>query len=111
MKKLIAITFITIGLTIFGIGAFAVSNSSSDDVTADSGEQGGLIQSEVTGMVSFVKGDYMKVVDNTGEYYLIRAASPQALKEIKMGDSVRVQIRDGVGISIKKVEDLSTEEI
>jgi hypothetical protein len=103
MRRLILIPSIVAVFAVFVVAAYPVLSQYGDAQKQDT-KKIVVIQSEVTGMVSFIKGDYLKVVDQKGEYYLIRADSVRTLKGIRIGDNVNVKIRDGMAVSIKKVQ-------
>ncbi len=110
MKRVIQ-PFLTIaGFAIYVLGASPVLSQNSTDLLEQDTKKAVVIQSEIKGMVSFIKGDYLKVVDEAGDYYLIRAASTKTLRGIRIGDNVNVTIRDGMAVSIKRVQVVRADE-
>ncbi len=59
---------------------------------------------EITGTVTSIKGNSLKVKDEKGKTHSIKAASSKELQGIKVGDSVNVKLEKGKVVSIEKAE-------
>jgi Cu/Ag efflux protein CusF len=98
MRRLLLSALIAAGLmSLGGVSSFATIQQPTKQVAA--------ISSEITGKVTDIKSDTLRIEDEAGKTHSFKVTDSKMLEGLKIGDMVKVAAEKGEATSIQKVEE------
>jgi len=115
MRKLVLSALVASGLTLTGVGIYALEEQPNDAQTQQQQmEQGSEreadVQNQIRGEVTNIADHTIEVKDETGKTHSFDVTGLQKTEELQKGDKVVVMLENGKPTSIEKVESEASAE-